>query len=127
MVIKKAIDEKRLKGQSKSLFLLTGSANIFGLPNLAKAMVGRMALLTLFPFSAAEINKSGINFIEKLWNGKLTIRNYKRVDLIKTIKNATFPEIALNKNINQNIWMDSYIDTILERDAVEFAKIKNRN
>ncbi|MCL2209548.1 MAG: ATP-binding protein [Treponema sp.] len=124
MIIKKAIDEKRLKGQSKSLFLLTGSANIFGLPNLAKAMVGRMALLTLFPFSAAEMNKSGINFIEKLWNGNLTIRNYKRVDLIKTIKNATFPEIALNKNINQNIWMDSYIDTILERDAVEFAKIK---
>ena len=124
MLIKKKIDEKRFKGQGKSLFLLTGSANIFALPNLSNAMVGRMAILTLYPFSAAEINNSKTNFIEKLWNEKLIIKNYQRIDLINTIKNATFPEIAIDKNIDRNVWMDGYIDTILERDAVELAKIK---
>jgi len=124
LLIKKSIDEKRFAGQGKSLFLLTGSANIFGMPKLAKAMVGRMAMLTLFPFSAAEIKNSNLNFIEKLWEDKLLIKNYKRANLVKIIRDATFPEIALNKDIDQSVWMDSYLDTILERDAVEFAKIR---
>jgi len=124
LLIKKSIDEKRLKGQGKSLFLLTGSANIFGLPNLSNAMAGRMALLTLLPFSAAEIKNSSVNFIEKLWNENLTAKSYKKANLIETIKSATFPEIALNKTIDSGVWMDSYIDTILERDAVELAKIR---
>jgi len=124
LLIKKAIDEKRIQEQGKARFLLTGSANILGLPVSANAMVGRMALLTLLPFSAAEINNSNVNFIEKLWNKNLTVRKYKQVDLIDVIKNSTFPEIALNKDINRSVWMDSFIDTILERDAAEFAKIR---
>ena len=123
-LIKKAIDEKRFEGKRKALYLLTGSANIFSLPKLSKAMVGRMALLTLYPFSTAEIFKTEKNFIESLWNDTLTYKNYKRADLIKIITDATFPEIALNKEIDKSVWMDSYIDTILERDAAEFAKIR---
>ena len=124
LLIKKSVDENRLKGNGKSLFLLTGSANIFGLPKLAKAMVGRMALLTLFPFSAAEINNTNINFMEKLWKDDLIFKTYKNTDIVNIIKKATFPEIAVNSDIDMNIWMDSYIDTILDRDAAEYAKIR---
>ena len=124
LLIKKAIDERRMEGQSKALFLLTGSANIFGLPKLSKAMVGRMAGLTLYPFSAAEIKKTDVNFIGKLWDDNLSVKNYKRANLIDIITNATFPEIAVNKDVDRSVWMDSYLDTILDRDAVEFAKIR---
>ena len=124
LLLKKAIDERRLEGKGRAQFLLTGSANIFGLPKLAKAMVGRMAGLTLYPFSAAETHNSKVNFIDKLWNDNLPVKSYRRAKLIKIIEDATFPEIALNKDINRSVWMDSYIDTILERDAVEFAKIR---
>ena len=72
--IKKAVDEKRLAGKGKGTFLLTGSANIFGLPKLAKSMVGRMAVLTLYPFSTAEINNSSKNFIERLWEDDLLFK-----------------------------------------------------
>jgi len=123
LVIKKWIDEKRFEGNGKALFLLTGSANIAVLPKLAKALVGRIAILTLYPFSAAEINKSNINFIDKLWNDNLTVKNYKKANIVKMIKNASFPEIALDKDMDTNTWMDSYFNTILDRDAVEFAKI----
>ena len=122
--IKKSIDEKRLSNKGKGAFLLTGSANIFSLPKLAKSMVGRMAILTLYPFSTAEIKNSRKNFIERIWEDDLSFKNYKRENLIDIIKTATFPEIALNPETDKNVWMDSYIDTILERDAVEFAKIK---
>ncbi|MCL2762489.1 MAG: ATP-binding protein [Treponema sp.] len=124
VLLKKAVDERRFEGQGKALFLLTGSANIFGVPKLAKAMVGRMAVLTLHPFSAAEIHNSDVNFIEKLWKDTGSFKNYERADLTSIIKNATFPEIALHKDIDQSVWMDSYIDTILDRDAAEFAKIR---
>ena len=124
LLIKKAVDECRLIGRGKALFLLTGSANIFGLPLLAKAMVGRMAVLTLYPFSAAETKGVDRNFVEKLWSDNLAAKSYKRADLVNVIKNATFPEIALNKNMDRSVWMDSYLDTIFDRDAAEFAKIR---
>lgn len=51
--LKKLIDEQRnqaLKGGSANgNYLLTGSANLMALPELAHAMVGRMATLTLLP------------------------------------------------------------------------------
>ena len=50
--LKMKIDENRLAGQNKSLYLLTGSANLMALPTLSDALVGRMAILTLYPFSA---------------------------------------------------------------------------
>jgi len=124
VLLKKTVDERRFEGRGKALFLLTGSANIFGLPKLAKAMVGRMAVLTLYPFSAAEILNSDVNFIDRLWNDALSVKTYKRANLIKVIKDATFPELALNRDIDQSVWLNSYLDTILDRDAVEFAKIR---
>ena len=130
--LKKSVDEGRFEGRGKSMFILTGSANIFALPRLAKAMVGRMARLTLYPFSAAEILGSDgnfgvnreVNFVEKLWNDDLSIKTYKRANLAKIIQKATFPEIALNDGIDKSEWLDSYLGDILDRDAVQFAKIR---
>jgi predicted AAA+ superfamily ATPase len=124
LMVKKAIDDKRFEGNGKNLFLLTGSANIFALPELAKAMVGRMAVLTLHPFSVAEIKNSKDNFINKIFNDNLVIKKYNRADLVEAITSATFPEIVLNKDIDRSVWLDSYIETILQRDAAEFAKIR---
>ena len=124
LLLKTVVDERRFDGSGKGLFLLTGSANIFGLPKLAKAMVGRMAVLTLYPFSAAEILGSEVNFIDRLWSDALSVKNFKRANLVNIINKATFPEIALNKDIDRSAWFDGYFDTILDRDAVEFAKIR---
>ncbi|MDR2578967.1 MAG: ATP-binding protein [Chitinispirillales bacterium] len=122
--LKKWIDERRFEGRGRGRFLLTGSANIFALPGLANAMVGRMAVMTLYPFSAAEVSNSGVNFIDRLWNDSLSIKNCERADLVKIIKDATFPELALNGDIDRSVWLDGYFDTMLDRDAAEFAKIR---
>jgi len=124
LLLKKWVDEGRLEGNGRGQFLLTGSANMLALPELAKAMVGRMAALTLHPFSASEISGSNANFIDKLWNDGLTVKNFKRADLAGIIKDATFPEIALNRGIDRGVWFDGYLGTILDRDVTEFAKIR---
>jgi predicted AAA+ superfamily ATPase len=51
LAIKAAVDRDRAPGR----FLLTGSADVFLVPSLSESLVGRMEILTLWPFSQGEI------------------------------------------------------------------------
>jgi len=123
--LKMAVDEKRLADKNRALYVLTGSANIFALPKLADALVGRMSVLTLYPFSASEIKETNVNVIQKLWNDDLSSRKYPRANIVNIISNATFPEIALDKKKNRYQWFNDYITTLLQRDVRTLADIKN--
>ena len=122
---KMSIDEKRAKGNDRALYLLTGSANLFALPKLADALVGRMSILTLYPFSASEVNGTGINFLKNIWDAALQPKKYPRADIVDVITSATFPEIALDKKKNRQAWFNDYITTILQRDVRTLADIRN--
>src|ERR1039457_251225 len=63
-VIKLAVDRRREPGR----FLLTGSANVLLLPKLSESLVGRMEVLTLWPFSQGEINEVQEGFIDTLFS-----------------------------------------------------------
>ncbi|GHU87391.1 hypothetical protein AGMMS49941_10830 [Deferribacterales bacterium] len=123
--LKISIDESRLIGRGQGLYLLTGSANLLALPNLSRALVGRMATITLLPFSTAEYAQTGINFIEKLWTDKLGYRKYKDYDLLEYMQNATYPELATYPQIDRKQWFDDYLSTILQRDVQGVAEIRN--
>ena len=120
-----AVDENRLTGKNEALYVLTGSANIFALPQLANALAGRMAILTLYPFSVSETKKTGINFIEKLFAGDLAVGKYPAANVVDTVSCATFPELALNKKKDRHAWFNDYITTILQRDVRTLADVKN--
>jgi len=120
-----AVDRKRLAGKDRALYVLTGSANIFALPKLADALVGRMSILTLYPFSVSEIKGTGVNLIEKLWNADLIPGKYSRVKVVDIISAATFPEIAMDRKKDRYLWFNDYITTILQRDVRALADIKN--
>jgi len=120
-----AVDKNRLVDKKEALYVLTGSANIFALPELADALVGRMAILTLFPFSVSEIKETGVNFLEKLWNDDLTPKKYPRANIVSLISSATFPGIALDRKIDRFQWFNDYLTTLLQRDVRPLADIKN--
>ncbi len=126
-VLKIEIDRARLKKQNiNQLYILTGSANLMALPTLASYLAGRMSILTLYPLSSSEYTKTYFNFIEKLYSQKLeygTITN--KNNLLDIMRNATFPEIAVNKKINRIKWLEDYLNTILQRDIRNIADIKN--
>ena len=126
-LFKMSIDEHRGKGDEAGLYLLTGSADIFALPGLAQALVGRMSILTLLPFSSAEIRGTGKNFIESLWKEQPCRRKYEDVNLVEVISDATYPEIALNRQVKRKQWFDDYLTTILQRDVKTLADIRNPN
>jgi len=123
--IKIAIDEQRLADKNQAQYILTGSANIFALPNLADALVGRLSILTLYPFSVPEKMETGVNFIEKLWSADLYPRKYQRANIVNIISNATFPEIALDRKKDRYQWFNDYLTTILLRDVRVLADIRN--
>jgi predicted AAA+ superfamily ATPase len=120
-----AVDENRLTGKNSALYVLTGSSNIFALPSLADALVGRMAILTLYPFSVSETKKTGVNFLEKLFAGDLAPAKYQSANIVDIISSSTFPEIALNKKKDRYVWFNDYLTTILQRDVRTLADIKN--
>jgi len=123
--LKIAVDENRLVDKNRALYVLTGSANIFALPKLADALVGRLSVLTLYPFSVSEIKKTNVNFIKKLWNEDLTPQKYTRANIVNIISNATFPEIAMDRKKNRYQWFNDYLTTLLQRDVRTLADIKN--
>ena len=128
--LKMAIDENRLLAARHArkqgvFYLLTGSANIFALPELSDALVGRLSIQTLYPFSVSEIQETGLNFVEKLWKDDLKPEKYSRANIVNMISKATFPEIALDRKKDRAQWFNDYLTTLLQRDVRTLADIKN--
>lgn len=131
-VLKRIIDERRAKDKARAngQFLLTGSANVLALPGLAEALVGRMAVLSLYPLSASEAfakGKPAINgwFDQELPLGEKGGSRGRRVSFDDIIHRATFPEIAGASKAASRLWFDGYLTALLQRDVRQLADIEN--
>lgn len=124
--LKIAVDEARItnKDTANGQYLLTGSANILALPKLADPLVGRMAILTLYPFTAAEATGNIANGIQRLLNLDFTNINSGGIKLLDAIKKATFPEIIQAEAADRRIWFDGYITSILQRDVRQISELE---
>ena len=125
-VLKMLADEARLadKVTANGRYLLTGSANIMALPQLSDALVGRMRVLTLYPFSALEVTGGKGGFLSRLSSNGFRAATMKRkANLVEVLKQATFPEITDQGDARRSEWFESYITTILQRDVRQIADI----
>jgi predicted AAA+ superfamily ATPase len=126
--IKQVIDELREKDRNKvkGRFILTGSANILALPQLADALVGRMRILTLLPMGMGEYaDKKPV--IQKLSEQGLSFftanQTHDLFHLEEWIHRSSFPEIALIPEKLREEWYRDYLATILQRDVQQLADI----
>jgi hypothetical protein len=124
LAIKAAVDKRRSPGR----FLLTGSASVLSLPQLAQSLAGRVELHTLWPFSQGEIAGQQESLVDRSFAGRLTtpkVHNVTPKDLIRRICLGGFPEAHARKSENRRrTWFDSYVTTILERDVRDLANIE---
>ena len=124
--LKELVDSIRRKDKkhSNGRFLLTGSANIMALPQLSDALVGRMSVKTLYPFSVSEVLGGKKDFLRRLF--KKDFQDIKtsqhRVD--ECISLATFPDISGKTVREYSEWFDSYLTTILQRDVRMLSQLK---
>jgi predicted AAA+ superfamily ATPase len=122
LALKVKIDQCRRKKQ-RLKFLLTGSADIMLLPRLSEALVGRMYVRTLYPFSAAEILGERGGFLAGLFAGPPDpARHFSRTAVSRIIPRATFPQLALEVE-DKAPWCRNYLSTLLERDVRRLSDI----
>lgn len=124
--LKSVVDEARLKDRSSAngKYLLTGSANIRALPKLADPLVGRMAILTLYPLTVSEATDGNPAGIERLMRLDFRTTGDRAFSLLSAIKLATFPEITQADRADRRIWFDGYITSILQRDVRQISELE---
>jgi predicted AAA+ superfamily ATPase len=124
--LKIVVDEARqTKGtQANGQYLLTGSANILALPKLADSLVGRMAILTLYPFTVGEATGNRLGGLKRILQFDFRDINDRGLTLVDAIKLGTFPEIAHADTETRGIWFDGYITAILQRDVRQIADLE---
>jgi hypothetical protein len=125
LAIKAEVDRNRQPGR----FLLTGSANVLMLPEIADSLAGRMEVLTLWPLSGAELaGQPECNLADILFNGELselTPAHPERNVLVDKLLAGGFPEaVERTAARRRSSWFDNYIQAILYRDVRELAHIE---
>ncbi len=122
--IKVQVDRLRTPGQ----FLLTGSANVLALPTISESLAGRMEVLTLWPFSQGEIDRTAERFIDEVFGPdplRAPGRHASRAHVLARMVRGGFPEIAQRSDPNRRrAWFASYLTTILQRDVRDLANIE---
>jgi predicted AAA+ superfamily ATPase len=120
--LKLAIDGDRRPGR----FLLTGSANLLTLPQVADSLAGRMEVVPLWPLSLAEVHGVAPAFLELAFESRLAASPGKpRADaLVEAVLAGGYPEMHLRASAERRrAWARNYIDGIVQRDVRELAEV----
>lgn len=124
VAIKAAVDRDRRPGR----FLLTGSANVLLLPQLSEALVGRMEIVTLWPFSQGEIEGVVEGFIDAAFGDAppaLGAPAGGGPSLVERILRGGYPEaVAMASAERRAAWFEAYLTTLLSRDVRDLARIE---
>lgn len=120
--LKRRIDAERQAG----MFLLTGSANPLTLPRVADALVGRMATLTLYPFSQGELEGRRTHWLTQAFAGAFQMATYEPLhDLWARVERGGYPDaVAIEDPRRRQLWLRDYADTLLTRDVKSLADIE---
>ncbi len=123
MALKASVDRDRRPGR----FLLTGSADVLLLPELAEALVGRMEILTLRSFSQGEIESNKEQWIDRLFAGDMPtwdVTGEDRTELFARVQRGGYPEVQARSVRRRQAWFDAYVSTLLQRDVRDLANIE---
>jgi uncharacterized protein len=131
--IKSAIDNDRKPGQ----WLISGSQNFALMEGVSQSLSGRVAVLSLLPFSIGESEGYGSmattidDIIRRVFSGVSSAGKKRKVVKSVTLDNwilrGAYPEIRTNPEVDRQMWCSSYIQTYLERDVRAIANIGDLN
>ena len=122
--LKAAIDSRRTSGR----FILTGSANVLLVPNLADSLAGRMGLLRLHPLAQCEIQRVRPRFLDDLLRGRF--RTFPGTplgpDLARRITDGGYPAVhARREAARRRAWYRDYVETQIQRDVRDLSRIRS--
>ena len=122
--IKQSVDEQRIPGR----FLLTGSANVLLLPQVADSLAGRAEVILLLPLSECEIRGVVPTFLPQILQGKAPTTSEVRLRkvLIEKIIAGGFPEPLSRPSLaRKNAWYQHYLNSLIQKDIKEISHIEH--
>ena len=122
--LKTAIDARRTPGR----FILTGSANVLLVPRLAESLAGRMGILRLHPLAQSEIEGKRSRFLDRVFSAgfRTGIGERLGVGLAERIVAGGYPAaIARRAHNRRRAWYRDYVDTQIQRDVRDLARIRS--
>jgi predicted AAA+ superfamily ATPase len=122
--LKMSVDRRRTPGR----FLLTGSANVLLVPRLAESLAGRMEILRLHPLAQCELAGRVPRFLDVLFAGAFKTRKVERLGnaLAERVGAGGYPEaLARQTPRRRAIWYRDYIETLVQRDVRDLARIRS--
>ncbi|UEM06909.1 ATP-binding protein (plasmid) [Skermanella rosea] len=128
LALKRIVDDDNVRGQ----FILTGSADVFGLREAGDSLAGRVRTLTLRPLSAAEIQGAGpCLLLDAVEAGPAAVLPmlpqplpFQRSDAIDLMLRGGFPEIRTLDDRSRRSRYDSYMDSIIVSDVPVVAPVR---
>lgn len=123
MSIKKLVDENR-KGRR---LILTGSADVMTLPQVADSLAGRIEIHNLWPLSQTEILGKRSKFLNTLVaaDGRFQSHKHSWKDIIEAIRAGGYPEALQRETEGRKAkWFESYIGAVLQKDIRNLANIE---
>lgn len=121
--VKAAVDADRRPGR----FVLTGSARLLSIPEMADALVGRVEVIELWPFSEVELAGSGssiLDVIERSPEEIVESRVVRRDELARLIVRGSFPEAVSRAPERRRAWFDAYASTSVTRVVNQIADLE---
>ncbi len=124
--VKLAVDEDWSPGQ----FILSGSTRFLTVPTLSESLAGRAGIIELWPLSMAERTGSPENFIDRIFDDPDGLRGavspWSRRDYLGVFVGNGYPEtLRLRTPATRHGWFRSYLDTVIQRDMLEFTDIQH--
>lgn len=124
LAVKRVVDSDPARGR----FLLTGSANILTLPQIADALPGRVDYLTLWPFSQPEMEGSDRSFLDAAFAGETPTAEgtpLGRGGYAERVVRGGFPEAVDAGPTRRQRFFSGYADSILGRDVGELTSVRD--
>ena len=122
--IKDDIDAHRRPGG----WLLTGSQDFALMRGVSQTLAGRIAVLHLDPLAVSEFvgsppTDSLGGLLNSLWTD--SGGDVPDVDLADWLHRGAWPEPRLNPEVDRDLWMQSYVQTYLERDLRNMEQVSD--
>ena len=119
--LKLVVDRDRQPGR----FLLTGSANVLLLQELADSLAGRIEVLRLHPLAQVELRRRSAGFLAQLFNADFRSELFERMglSLAELVVAGGFPAALTRQSARRRSWYQAYAQTLIQRDVRDLARI----
>lgn len=123
--IKMDVDKHHLPDQ----YWLTGSQQFSLMKGISESLAGRVGIFNLLGLSRRELrgkSQTSIPFLPLAENIRLATQSGESLSLnplFERIWRGSFPAIALNKEMDRDLFYGSYVQTYLQRDVRDLARV----